>query len=192
MPKNPKGNTKVKGKFLLAVNVTAGNVSNTVIISPGNFPGLLAMSNAFQFYKFRKLKFNIMPPAYPESSFNTTTNGACAVGLILEETKSTSTSIGLASICSLEHSKLIKADQVISGAGISGNTGVVSFDVTKALNSLPVNWYKTQAASAENTEIQQATLVVGVETTPLSTMTFLVHVDFMVEFKDFVDATNIV
>jgi uncharacterized protein YfaS (alpha-2-macroglobulin family) len=186
-------NLIMRGKCVLQSSIASATVSQILNLQPGAISRLASVQNAYEFYRFTKVRARVVAPDYPESSLNTTGNHVGAVGYYPEETKSTATTINWVGVASLACSRVFKATQCTASVSAPGYTVPITLTVpSKVLMNQPVKWYRTNSAGAENAEIVQGCFIFSIGAAPSSTMWFFLELDYEIEFCGQVDATSIV
>jgi len=132
---------------VVSIAITNGTTANTASVSPASFPRLVAISDAFQFYRFLNLKVTI--PPFLESTGSAAYTGRIQVGFVPGGGVTTAFSTPL-EVSELECGNYNFAALAASNPSIPGASTVYrSFRVPRKvlLSDVSEKWYKTKVAS---------------------------------------------
>lgn len=195
-----KGIMRVSGKAGGSITVTNGNSSAALFLQPSTTGRLNNIEKGFEYYRFVKARFTIVPITRFETTVpDNTTAGYGAFGYYPEETTATTTTLAPANVLSLDASIPLQAS--VSGFTITtplalyvqGHTVNQILNVPKSvLLSTPAKWYRTNAtASAEDPFVQQGTLFVAFnDTAGANTIVVPFVLDYVCEFAGRVDSST--
>jgi len=177
----------VAGSQLLQFNIAISTQSVAVNLSPATFTRTNSLQGSFEFYRFTRLKCELLPAWLGGSlaSAGSATNAA-VLGYLPEELTATSTSLSSSTASQLDPHVSHTVGFYTSGS----NQTIPGSTVSKVMNiprrrllSTPVKMYVC-AASTEDTLVQQGTLVYALDTVNVATdaLQTFVDVHYVCEF----------
>jgi hypothetical protein len=138
---------QIEGRQLYRSSLAAGLQS--IFLNPGNFGRLLNCAKAFEFYRFTKLRFRLMP-----SESSTATQQVLVAGYLAEIADTPPAFAGVTEM-------MPQSTVVLAGTGTTSTQTVPGKWVNVPRNVLlatPVKWYKTVASSGEDIFLSQGTI----------------------------------
>lgn len=195
-----KGNRKskpvvVRGSQLLPFTVASSNQSVALNVSPALFTRTNSLQGSFEFYRFTKLKCELLPAFQASSTSLADVNNLTGVlGYLPEELTATSTTITAAISSQLEShvSHTLGFNGAASGVAsgiIPGHTVSKTMTVPRRiLLETPVKMYVC-AATTEDALVQQGTLIYALDSSNSAARDVVANVDVRYEIEFFVPTT---
>jgi hypothetical protein len=160
----------VQGSQVLTFTVAQSNQSASLNISPATFTRTNSLQGSFEFYRFTRLKVEVLP-AWQTASTTLADVGTVAgtLGYLPEQLTATSTTISQATASQMDphvsHTVgLNVASTGVASGQLAGTTMSKIMNVSRRrLLSTPVKMYVC-AASSEDALVQQGTLVYALDT----------------------------
>lgn len=152
-----KAMVRVTGKFVLSTGLTSSAL--VYPLYPATFPRLGNIAKAFEFFRFVRLRFRLLPGSASSASVE---NAMFAAGWLPEEAQG---SIGVADVWELEPSCTLSVPGT-AGSGQAFGVQTVPTNwatVSKArlFGNTPMRWYKTASASSEDAFVEQGQLLLA-------------------------------
>jgi hypothetical protein len=193
----------MKGKEGLSLTITNTNQSVAFSVTASSLASsrLLAISGAYEYYRFKKLKFVVPPQTRWEtalsSGFNDTAQSA-ALAFLPEVPVGAVSGLGPSTILELEASKPFQYNLGIEGAASSfvmsvpGNTNNWELQVPRdVLQSVPGKWYRVNAITEDLLAVQGTLLVAVTDAAGSNTVVFKCQMCYEIEFSGQADNADI-
>ena len=154
------------GRQYYSASVTTAGVAYALV--PSNFPRASAISDVFQFYRFRKFRVTVVPQG--------TANGSIAIGYSPGVLDSAPDSFG--EIMALPSSHFQSSARTIDG--------IMNLSPRELISDAQIKWYKTVDGTADPQFETQGSLYIVTDATTTVKLIF----DYEIEFQSWALAAN--
>ncbi len=152
----------------VSLTIANGNTSVAANLAPALFQRTLALSGAYEYYRFVDIEVEIQPGLRRETNVNADTSAlACIAGYVPEVSTATTTSLSYSTVASLEASKPWSIGLEIYDTSNSRFLGLPGHTVSqflrvprKVLLSTPTKWFRV-ASDTEDAETVQGQLLLA-------------------------------